>query len=40
MAVRLPSAEVATIPGTGHELHLEAPREWRSALERFLDSLR
>jgi pimeloyl-ACP methyl ester carboxylesterase len=39
MAARLPSAELATIPGAGHELHLEAPRGWRSTLDRFLDSL-
>jgi len=36
MARLLPDAAVATIPGVGHELHLEAPREWRKALEAFL----
>ena len=38
MAARGPGAELVTIPGAGHELRLEAPRQWRSAFERFLDS--
>jgi pimeloyl-ACP methyl ester carboxylesterase len=36
MASRLPGAEVATIAGAGHELHLDCPEEWRATLEGFL----
>lgn len=36
MAASLPGARLATIPGAGHEVHLESPRAWRAALEPFL----
>ena len=36
MAALLADAAVATIPGAGHEVHLEAPRDWRAALDPFL----
>jgi pimeloyl-ACP methyl ester carboxylesterase len=36
MAERLPQAQLAEIPGAGHDLHLDSPVEWRRALERFL----
>lgn len=29
---RLPQASVVTIPGAGHDLHLDAPRDWVRAL--------
>ena len=34
----LPSAELATIPG-GHDVHLDAPTEWRAAVSGFLADL-
>jgi pimeloyl-ACP methyl ester carboxylesterase len=36
MAALLPRARVATIPGAGHEVHLDRPTEWRAALDPFL----
>lgn len=36
MAARLPGARVVTIPGAGHEVHLDRPRAWRAGLEPFL----
>jgi pimeloyl-ACP methyl ester carboxylesterase len=29
-------ARVVEIPGAGHDLHLDAPAEWRAALSHFL----
>lgn len=39
MVASLRSASVTEIPGAGHDVHLEAPVEWREAVERFLASL-
>jgi pimeloyl-ACP methyl ester carboxylesterase len=39
MARENPSARLVTLPGAGHDAHLEAPAAWREALERFLDDL-
>jgi pimeloyl-ACP methyl ester carboxylesterase len=38
MARAVPSAEVVTLPG-GHDVHLDEPEEWRSAVEGFLARL-
>jgi pimeloyl-ACP methyl ester carboxylesterase len=38
MAARLPDPVVETIPGAGHDVHLERPDEWRRAVERFLET--
>jgi pimeloyl-ACP methyl ester carboxylesterase len=35
----LPSAELVTIPGAGHDVHLDVPEAWRGALEGFLARL-
>jgi pimeloyl-ACP methyl ester carboxylesterase len=40
MLARLPGATLVEIPGAGHDVHLEAPIEWRKAVERFLASVR
>jgi pimeloyl-ACP methyl ester carboxylesterase len=39
MAERLPGAEFAKIPGAKHDLHLDRPAAWRSAVTRFLSAL-
>lgn len=36
MVERLPGSRSETIAGARHEVHLEAPREWRAALQPFL----
>jgi pimeloyl-ACP methyl ester carboxylesterase len=36
MVDRLPQARLVEIPGAGHDLHLDNPAEWRSAVESFL----
>lgn len=36
---RARQAELAEIPGAGHDLHLDAPDGWRRVLEGFLDRL-
>jgi pimeloyl-ACP methyl ester carboxylesterase len=38
MAQALPSAELVTLPG-GHDVHLDAPEAWRTAVEGFLARL-
>ena len=38
MAERLPQAELIEIPGAGHDLHLDCPAEWETAVGQFLDS--
>jgi pimeloyl-ACP methyl ester carboxylesterase len=38
MAARLRDAVVETIPGAGHDVHLERAEEWRRAVERFLET--
>ena len=32
-------ARAVTIPGAGHDLHLDSPAAWHNALEGFLSSL-
>ncbi|MGH3014334.1 MAG: alpha/beta fold hydrolase [Gaiellaceae bacterium] len=39
MVASLPGGRLAEIPDAGHDVHLEAPPEWRDAVERFLASL-
>lgn len=39
MAARLPGARLTTVPGAGHEVHLDRPSEWRAALEPFLGTV-
>jgi pimeloyl-ACP methyl ester carboxylesterase len=39
MRMRLPGARLVTVPGAGHDLHLDAPAEWRWAVEEFLRSI-
>jgi pimeloyl-ACP methyl ester carboxylesterase len=34
-----PSAQLVSIPGAGHDVHLDAPEAWRSAVEAFLSRL-
>jgi pimeloyl-ACP methyl ester carboxylesterase len=36
MVDRLPHARLVELPGAGHDLHLDRPAEWRSALTEFL----
>jgi len=36
MVAALSAARLVEIPGAGHDVHLEAPLEWRRAVERFL----
>jgi pimeloyl-ACP methyl ester carboxylesterase len=38
MKFRSPNAEVATIVGAKHDIHLEQPALWRAVVEPFLDS--
>jgi pimeloyl-ACP methyl ester carboxylesterase len=38
MASRLERAVLATVPGAGHDVHLEQPVEWRRVVESFLAS--
>ena len=40
MARRVASARVATVPGAGHDLHLERPQAWRELAEPFLAGVR
>jgi pimeloyl-ACP methyl ester carboxylesterase len=40
MAAALPSTRVVTLAGAGHDVHLDAPEAWRSAVEEFLSSIR
>jgi pimeloyl-ACP methyl ester carboxylesterase len=37
MAARLEDAVLGTVPGAGHDVHLEKPAEWRGIVEPFLD---
>jgi pimeloyl-ACP methyl ester carboxylesterase len=39
MTERLPSAQLVEVADAAHDLHLDRPDEWRSALMSFLDSL-
>jgi pimeloyl-ACP methyl ester carboxylesterase len=39
MVAAVPSAQLVSIPGAGHDVHLDAPEEWRSAVEAFLSRL-
>jgi pimeloyl-ACP methyl ester carboxylesterase len=39
MAQRGRRVEVVDLPDAGHDLHLEAPEQWRAAVARFLDGL-
>lgn len=39
MAARLPAAEIIQIPDARHDLHLDHPREWRTALTTFLNAM-
>jgi pimeloyl-ACP methyl ester carboxylesterase len=39
MAARVPGAKLATLTGAGHDVHLEAPQEWRHEIEEFLRSI-
>jgi pimeloyl-ACP methyl ester carboxylesterase len=36
MAARLEDAVLASVPGAGHDVHLEKPAEWRCIVQRFL----
>ena len=36
MLAALPSAELVSIPGAGHDVHLDNPTAWRAAVEGFL----
>lgn len=38
MAARLPTVKVIEIPDARHDVHLDRPQEWGSALMRFLQS--
>jgi pimeloyl-ACP methyl ester carboxylesterase len=38
MLEALPRAGLAEIAGAGHDVHLDRPRAWRAALERFLSA--
>jgi len=39
MVAAVPSAQLVSIPGAGHDVHLDAPEAWRSAVEAFLSRL-
>jgi pimeloyl-ACP methyl ester carboxylesterase len=39
MVAAAPSAQLVSIPGAGHDVHLDAPGAWRAAVETFLDRL-
>ena len=39
MAARLATAEAVAIEGAGHNVHLDAPEEWRRVIEDFLRSI-
>lgn len=39
MADAVPAAQLVSIPGAGHDVHLDAPDAWRRALESFLAGL-
>jgi pimeloyl-ACP methyl ester carboxylesterase len=39
MVDAVPSAQLVAIPGAGHDVHLDAPEAWRSAVEAFLRRL-
>ncbi|MGH2963715.1 MAG: alpha/beta fold hydrolase [Solirubrobacterales bacterium] len=39
MVARLPGARLVELSGAGHDLHLDRPQEWRTAISEFLDSV-
>jgi pimeloyl-ACP methyl ester carboxylesterase len=39
MVAAVPSAQLVSISGAGHDVHLDAPKAWRSAVEAFLTHL-
>jgi pimeloyl-ACP methyl ester carboxylesterase len=39
MVAAVPSAQLVSISGAGHDVHLDAPESWRSAVEAFLSRL-
>ena len=39
MVAAAPVAHLVSIPGAGHDVHLDAPEAWRSAVEAFLSPL-
>lgn len=39
MVAAAPVARLVSIPGAGHDVHLDAPEAWRSAVEAFLSRL-
>ena len=39
MTAAQPSLRVVTVENAKHDIHLDAPLEWRTALTRFLDQL-
>ena len=39
MVAAVPAVQLVSIPGAGHDVHLDAPETWRKAVERFLAQL-
>jgi pimeloyl-ACP methyl ester carboxylesterase len=39
MTERLPTARTIEIPGAGHDLHLDSPKEWQAVLGGFLEAI-
>jgi len=39
MVAAVPSAQLVSIPGAAHDVNLDAPEAWRSAVEGFLAHL-